>query len=41
MGWYYYLADNLGFPFTGQCTRERVHVTAESGAGSQRSKDGS
>lgn len=23
MGWYYYLADNLGFPFTGRCTRER------------------
>lgn len=23
MGWYYYLADNLGFPFTGRCIRER------------------
>lgn len=23
MGWYYYLEDNLGFPFTGRCTRER------------------
>lgn len=23
MGWYYYLEDNLDFPFTGRCTRER------------------
>ncbi len=25
MGWYYYLADNLGFPFTGRCARERCN----------------
>ena len=23
MGWYYYLADNLGFPFKAQCITER------------------
>ena len=23
MGWYYYLADNLEFPFRGRCVKER------------------
>lgn len=23
MGWYYYLADNLGFPFKGRCIKAR------------------